>query len=117
MSSGSERRRAEFERREALRKQSHEARVERLNERYEARRLEISAQSAVQRSPKKYPTALIFLCLTGLVGGHRYYLGFWRTGVLWTLTLGLFGVGFFCDLFRLTALLERRNGTSELFFS
>lgn len=40
-------------------------------------------------------------CLFGVSGLHRFYVGRWKTGVLWLVTWGLFGVGNLIDLFRI----------------
>lgn len=39
---------------------------------------------------------LCFFC--GGIGVHRYYVGKIGTGILYTLTLGLFGIGYLFDL-------------------
>ena len=47
-----------------------------------------------------------FLTLSGL---HRIYLGKYGTGILWMLTLGLFGIGTITDLFRMKKLVRDAN--------
>lgn len=44
----------------------------------------------------------------GLLGAHRYYLGYWRSGLLWTFTLGLFGIGWLIDALWIPTLYNRR---------
>ncbi len=60
-----------------------------------------------------YSTALGYgLCCTGLVGVcgiHRFYLGKVGTGVLWLLTVGLFGIGQILDLIRMKSLVRDAN--------
>lgn len=45
----------------------------------------------------------------GLGGLHRLYNGKIGTGLLWCLTLGLFGVGQFVDLFLIPGMVEERD--------
>lgn len=52
---------------------------------------------------------LAFLLLTGLVGGHRYYLGDYKYAVGMTLTLGGLGVWFLIDVYFSYKRLEKKN--------
>ncbi|XP_071476744.1 uncharacterized protein [Diadema antillarum] len=52
---------------------------------------------------------LYWLPPVGLLGGHHYYLGRIWFGALYTLTLGLFGVGWLVDVFRIYILTKRAN--------
>ncbi len=47
--------------------------------------------------------------VTGLAGIHRIYLGKYGTGIIWLLTMGLFGIGQFVDLFRMKTLVREAN--------
>ena len=49
------------------------------------------------------------LCLAGVCGAHRIYMGKWGTGILWLLTFGLAGIGQLVDLFRMKALIRDSN--------
>lgn len=44
--------------------------------------------------------------LTGILGGHHYYLKRWGWGIAYTLTAGLFGIGWIVDAFRLPRLVN-----------
>ena len=45
----------------------------------------------------------------GIFGGHRFYLGHWRTGLLWMCTCGLFLVGWITDAWRIPDLVNEHN--------
>lgn len=49
------------------------------------------------------------LCLVGLCGIHRIYLGKYGTGILYLLTMGVFGIGQLVDLFRMRRLVSDAN--------
>ncbi len=49
------------------------------------------------------------LCLAGVAGVHRFYLGRYITGVIWLLTWGLLGIGLLVDLFLIPDLVERKS--------
>src|SRR5262245_58389714 len=51
---------------------------------------------------------LFWLCL-GLIGGHRFYLGRWLTGLLYLFTAGLYGLGFALDFFLLPWMVAHTN--------
>jgi hypothetical protein len=46
------------------------------------------------------------LCLFGVSGIHRFYLGRIGTGILWLCTWGLFGIGNVVDLFTLPRMVD-----------
>lgn len=58
-------------------------------------------------SGKSLGTAYILgLSPFGLFGAYHYYLGNWRLGLIYTFTLGLFGIGWIVDLFRMKKLVR-----------
>lgn len=56
-----------------------------------------------------YSVAWLLLVFLGIFGGHRFYLGKLGTGLLWLVTLGLFGVGWLYDLWTLNGQVSDRN--------
>ncbi len=58
--------------------------------------------------------AYVLWLLTGLIGGHRYYLGRWGTGLLQTVTLGGVGVWWLIDLFLVPGLVKAVNNDRRL---
>lgn len=62
------------------------------------------------RARKSARVAVLLWLLTGLVGGHRYYLGRPGTGLLQTITLGGFGVWWLIDVLLLPGMLREANG-------
>ncbi|MEM0982392.1 MAG: NINE protein [Planctomycetota bacterium] len=52
---------------------------------------------------------LLLAWFLGVGGVHRLYLGKWVTGIIWLLTLGLFGIGQFIDLFLTSGMVDREN--------
>lgn len=55
-------------------------------------------KASTRGSGKNQIVALILCILLGLLGIHRFYLGYTGLGVLYILTLGLFGIGWLIDL-------------------
>ncbi|QVK17817.1 TM2 domain-containing protein [Mycoplasmatota bacterium] len=49
-------------------------------------------------SSKNWLVALLLCIFLGYLGGHRFYVGKIGTGILWLLTVGLFGIGYIVDL-------------------
>ncbi len=59
--------------------------------------------------PIDYSLAWILLTFLGLFGLHRFYLGKWGTGILYLLTLGIFGIGLIYDFWTLNSQVSELN--------
>ncbi len=59
--------------------------------------------------PFDYNVAWILLTFLGLFGIHRMYMGKWLTGILYLLTVGLFGIGYIYDYWTLNDQLSELN--------
>lgn len=62
--------------------------------------------------PIDYNVAWLLLVFLGLFGIHRFYLGKIGTGLLYLLTVGLFGLGYIYDLWTLNDQITLINGRS-----
>lgn len=65
------------------------------------------AATSVTNRDKSLVTAYVLWLLTGLLGGHRYYLGRRKTGLLQTLTLGGLGLWWLLDLFLVPGMARK----------
>jgi TM2 domain-containing membrane protein YozV len=59
--------------------------------------------------PIDHSLAWILLTFLGVLGVHRFYLGKWGTGILYLVTLGLFGVGLIYDFWTLNSQISELN--------
>lgn len=66
-----------------------------------------------QNGPVNYSVAWILLTFLGLFGVHRMYMGKWLTGILYLLTLGLFGLGYLYDYWTLNGQIDDLNRRPE----
>jgi len=58
----------------------------------------------IEEPPKSKSKALLLAVFFGWLGVHRYYMGFYVTGVLYMLSFGLFGIGWALDVIRILFL-------------
>jgi TM2 domain-containing membrane protein YozV len=54
----------------------------------------------------------VLLTVLGLFGVHRMYMGKWITGLLYLVTLGLFGIGYLYDYWTLNDQIALKNGST-----
>ena len=59
--------------------------------------------------PINYSAAWLLLTFFGWLGAHRFYMGKWGTGLLYLVSLGVFGLGWLYDLWTLNAQVSERN--------
>ncbi len=67
------------------------------------------ANKRYKAGPTDYSVAWILLAFLGVFGIHRFYLGKWISGIIWLLTLGLFGLGVIYDLWTLNGQVSEKN--------
>lgn len=56
-----------------------------------------------------YTVAWLLLTFLGVFGLHRFYLGKFITGIIYLLTVGLFGVGLLYDLWTMNEQVDKVN--------
>jgi TM2 domain-containing membrane protein YozV len=64
--------------------------------------------------PKDYSLAWILLTFLGVFGIHRFYLGKWGTGLLYLVTLGIFGIGLIYDFWTLNSQISELNVSKQV---
>ena len=75
--------------------------------------MEQEANLRFTAGPIDYSLAWILLIFLGLFGIHRMYMGKWVTGIIYLLTLGLFGLGHIYDLWTLNDQITLINGRAR----
>lgn len=75
--------------------------------------MEEEANVRFAAGPVDYSLAWILLIFLGLFGIHRMYMGKWVTGIIYLLTLGLFGFGYIYDLWTLNDQITLINGREK----
>jgi TM2 domain-containing membrane protein YozV len=68
-----------------------------------------SADRRYNDGPVDYNLAWILLTFLGVFGVHRFYMGKIITGLVYLLTLGLFGLGILYDFLTLNGQISERN--------
>jgi len=64
--------------------------------------------------PIDYSLAWILLTFLGVFGIHRFYLGKWGTGLLYLVTLGIFGIGLIYDFWTLNSQISELNLSKQV---
>ena len=59
--------------------------------------------TATNVSEKDWMVTFLLCLFCGGIGVHRYYVGKIGTGILYTLTLSLFGIGYLIDLIKIVS--------------
>jgi TM2 domain-containing membrane protein YozV len=59
--------------------------------------------------PVEYSLAWILLTFLGVFGVHRFYMGKWVTGLIYLVTVGLFGIGYLYDFWTLNSQISEVN--------
>ncbi len=68
-----------------------------------------SADVRFNAGEKSYTVTWILLTFLGVFGLHRIYMGKWVTGIIYFLTIGLFGLGILYDYWTLNEQLSEIN--------
>ncbi|BCL60039.1 membrane protein [Desulfomarina profundi] len=63
------------------------------------------------RGEVDYSVAWLLLVFLGLFGIHRMYMGKWISGLIYLVTMGLFGLGYIYDLWTLNDQISLINGS------
>jgi TM2 domain-containing membrane protein YozV len=59
--------------------------------------------------PTDYTVAWLLLTFLGFFGVHRFYMGKWISGLVYLVTLGIFGLGYLYDLCTLNTQVHELN--------
>ena len=54
------------------------------------------------------------LWIFGFTGSHRFYMGKWGTGILYLVTLGIFGIGLIYDFWTLNSQISELNVSKQV---
>lgn len=64
--------------------------------------------------PINYSVAWILLTFLGVFGIHRFYMGKIGTGIIYLLTVGLFGIGIIYDFCTLNCQISQLNNSHRI---
>jgi TM2 domain-containing membrane protein YozV len=67
------------------------------------------ANDFYRRGPYDYSVAWLLHVFLGPLGLHRFYVGKWISGLVWLLTVGVFGLGYLYDWLTLNELVNEAN--------
>lgn len=71
--------------------------------------LERNAERRFLSGEKSYTVSWVCLVFLGIFGVHRFYLGKIATGLLYLLTVGLFGIGIIYDFWTMNEQVSSKN--------
>lgn len=72
--------------------------------------MEREADIRFQAGPIDYTIAWLLLVFLGVFGIHRMYMGKWFTGIIYLLTVGIFGLGYIYDMWTINDQITLLNG-------
>ena len=67
------------------------------------------AESRYRSGSLDYTLAWILLTFLGIFGVHRFYMGKIVTGIIYLLTVGIFGIGYIYDVLCLNTQINQEN--------
>ncbi len=71
--------------------------------------MERAASRRYATGPVDYSVAWLLQTFLGYLGIHRFYMGKIGTGLVWLLTVGLFGIGYIYDYLTLNGQVDEIN--------
>lgn len=74
--------------------------------------IDYSSPASHSQSPKSKTVALLLCIFLGILGIHRFYVGKIGSGIIWFLTLGVFGIGWIVDI--ITIILGKFSDVNGL---
>ena len=71
-----------------------------------------NASLRFRAGPIDFNIAWVLLTFFGILGLHRMYMGKWVTGIVYLLTIGLFGIGYLYDFWTLNEQITLINASA-----